>query len=763
MIDNKLYDPGVYITQRATGLYQTPVQQPNVGFAGLFNRGKFFIPTLIDKSKFQLLYGSGDQTFNTAYAVNKYLATQESATVLRVSHNESMVIQTGSNCSQMLQVKMGTSSVISIMANYNYAMSGSISGSNVTITPYIKSGSTFVAITGSNVTYSLIPSDANYIGKMIGYVPSTTNKMYVYSSVQSVITTGSSFTVSQSQPITFGSGNISFSNASTPYIVSQKMDGNIKQLFKVYHISDGKIGNKDVKITISNIVQPDDDYVTFSLLVRQFNDTDERPVILQRFDNLTLNPSDANYIEKRIGNTYFTFVNESSFTSLTSISQNQIKKNGEYPNLSNYIYVIASSDVKDGLISSDIKPFGFEGYLKPFASSYSMSGSYITSSLYNGSASEFDPRKCLGIDINSDIQLTYFDKVSTVVNDTAFNISDCTQNVRYKQGDVKFTVAFQGGFDGVDDRKPLNIKQNISKNNTYGFDFSTQSSSGTLAIKNALQLLSNKDQVNIQALIIPMLDIYTNKQICQNVIDFCQNRGDCMAYFNYAKKGTVISKTHSFDIPQTSYGACYYPYAKIKDQKLGKFIWLPPVCVIPQAIAKTNKNYSKWDAVAGEQQGVMSGIVQLEFTFDTILRALLQKNKVNPIASFNGSPSTIWGNLTLLKSKTPHPLDRVNARRAVCDIKKRATVIGRTVLFKYFTNSISESFKNELQKQIFYPNFVQGKIRQYEVITDSSVNTDQSIDNNELNAVVKLKLSKTIEFVKIGMDISNVNATFTQS
>ena len=69
---------------------------------------------------------------------------------------------------------------------------------------------------------------------------------------------------------------------------------------------------------------------TFTLLIRQGNDTTTNPKYLETWTNLSLDPTAPNYIEKTLGSTTFG-LGDSSATYITS--------SGNYPNRSNYVTV----------------------------------------------------------------------------------------------------------------------------------------------------------------------------------------------------------------------------------------------------------------------------------------------------------------------------------------------------------------------------------------------------------------------------------------
>ena len=79
------------------------------------------------------------------------------------------------------------------------------------------------------------------------------------------------------------------------------------------------------------IVSPDTSSGTFSLLVRQGNDTTTEPIVLETWTNLSLDPTQPNFISKVLGDSYQQY----------NASENYVEALGNYPNNSRYVYVSA--------------------------------------------------------------------------------------------------------------------------------------------------------------------------------------------------------------------------------------------------------------------------------------------------------------------------------------------------------------------------------------------------------------------------------------
>lgn len=149
-----------------------------------------------------------------------------------------------------------------------------------------------------------------------------------------------------------------YATAFSPFVVSQKYGGKNKDLFKIHALDDGAVANDLFKITIENIAASRNEnspYGTFDLLVRDFYDTDEDPIVLESFRALSLDPSSDRYIARLVGDqhVYYDFDQKKGAQKL--------RVEGSYPNVSKYIRVEVASDVERQKIDASALPVGFRG------------------------------------------------------------------------------------------------------------------------------------------------------------------------------------------------------------------------------------------------------------------------------------------------------------------------------------------------------------------------------------------------------------------
>jgi hypothetical protein len=171
---------------------------------------------------------------------------------------------------------------------------------------------------GTNFTFetSFSQSDSEYIAKVFGgsnFSKSRfTTPLFLEERYQSLLNYGwrkgyirglSSSLVSlesaQSEdPNSIGWYLEKYQSPSSPWVVSELRGNKTFNLFKFYTISDGNTANSEIKISIANISFNNG---TFDILVRDFFDVDSNPVVIEKFTNCSMDPSQNNFVAKKVG------------------------------------------------------------------------------------------------------------------------------------------------------------------------------------------------------------------------------------------------------------------------------------------------------------------------------------------------------------------------------------------------------------------------------------------------------------------------------
>ena len=753
--------------------------------------------------------GVGSSAIESGFIVENYLS--DKAILLTTLFPSKNVDTPDLSTSKIVSASISGSDLV---ANFKITLKGTQGGSHITAGTSIFSA-------------SLNPTNQNYLPKQLGYtsdnskngVISYTGKNcgYAYSNFRQLqsaaltatLAAGTSvngFTyptlcsssivtvVKQSSDMDF-SGSIAnaemYSYASTPMIQSGFVDAikTVKDLFKFHTINHGDQTNTDFKISIANLKTPDDidneeQYSRFSVLVRKFGDTDKNPVILEQYNNLTLDPDSPNYISRRIGDRFPQY----------NDTLGKVELLGNYPNISEYVRVEVDASVDAKSTSPKLAPKGFAAVINPIATSslslnvmfpsasYEATQSLGTDLTYNAkgflgwrfmekdkdnwnwirplpSTQESNSAGTFNVD-------NYFGHASSSLwsgslsaSITATGASGPTAN------QLKFSVPFQGGQDGV---APYVVKftgaesELASKytdgDNLYGFDMNTTNAAGYKGYKKAIDILSNQDEYDINMLALPGVIKQYHSLVANAGIDMCEDRGDAFFVMDLAsKEASVNEAVNQVSGLDSNYAAVYYPWVKVLDVAANKPVFVPPSVIVPGAIAASDRIGAEWFAPAGLNRGILGNVIEAKIRLNQAERDVLYDSKINPIATFPQTGVCIWGQKTLQERSTA--LDRINVRRLLIALKKFIASSSRFLVFEQNTIQTRDRFLNIVNPYLESVQQRQGLFA-FRVQMDEANNTPDIVDRNQLVGAIYLQPAKTAEFIVLDFNVLPTGATF---
>jgi hypothetical protein len=154
--------------------------------------------------------------------------------------------------------------------------------------------------------------------------------------------------------------------SETAYIIGQDLStttgsyvaANQQQLFQVVSLdSPGDWSNRNIKISIQDIKEStnlSNPYGSFTVMIRRISDSDNVVEVVEQYNDCDLNPLSLNYVARKIGNQYTTWV----------AAERRYRTIGDWPNVSKYIRVQMNSDVEAGAVDAQYLPFGMLGIVK---------------------------------------------------------------------------------------------------------------------------------------------------------------------------------------------------------------------------------------------------------------------------------------------------------------------------------------------------------------------------------------------------------------
>lgn len=612
-----------------------------------------------------------------------------------------------------------------------------------------------------------------------------------------------------------------FRCASTPWIVSEiKGDSKnleVKKLFRFHTISDGTNSNSLVKISIANI-KPDEG--RFDVLVRDFNDSDTNPVILESFKGLTMMPGDSKYIGLKIGTLDGAYESMSKFV-MVEIIDNEMTRNcvpcgflgypvRDYAAIANDNNLIAPTFAYNTTYS-DEKPkrhyFGLSdlrgvdvdmlyykgknaytdeythGYTNPFhldstlnqdvlgeGSMVTIDGDITTSGLtwetvspvYSG---EYDGSPIIGTE--EDMEGTLFENV----------------NLR------KFTVYPYGGFDGWDIYRKSRTNTDEFKANKYkgsivngeGLTFSKIQdyeafgldkdaiTSDYYAYLAGVNQFERPEQFVINLFATPGIDYVNNNALVNDVLDMIEEkRGDTLYVVTTPDKPFGASDARhemysSADAAENlddagidTYYAATY-YPWVKYFDKDNSIYVNLPATKDALRNMANVDNKKFPWYA--PAGIERGNVEcikMHFFAKLEDEDNVYNGRINPLKTFSEDGVKIWGNKTMYSGDTP--MNRVNVVRLMLYMRKLIAQAALKLIFDQNDATLRSDFEGIIKP-------ILSQIKTDRGITDYRLTTSQTpeqMDAHEISAVLYVKPTPTLEYIEINFVVTPQGVQFDE-
>ena len=562
----------------------------------------------------------------------------------------------------------------------------------------------------------------------------------------------------------------------TPTVVSEVRGGDVADLFDVITVSDGESANYEVKVSIINI---NIETGEFDLIVRDYNDTDENLVVLEKYSRCSMNPDLPGYVSKKVGTS-----------------------DGEYELRSRYIMLSMADNHP-----TDAYPAGFKGYTNntSFGSATLGSVMYKTEFYNAGDTIGYQADGTPLLSSGDKVRRTYFG-LSTPVGQVTYDrdlfkfkgttaagttkgfhlstnastltgttflttdydlegqtgVDNVLTNINYR----KFTFAACGGFDGWD------IYRNVR---TYGdgyiFGKSTYTSGNTnnggvfsivsgnsdyYAYTRGIDTFANPEAVDINIFATPGINFYDHSSLTSYAIDMIEeDRADSLYVIstpNYGSSDEVIDALDGVAI-DSNYSATYWPWIQVRDADNSTQLYLPPTGEVLRNIALTDNVSFPWFAVAGYSRGLVNSIkAYKKLTLDE--RDDLYKARINPIATFADTGTIIWGNKTLQVRESA--LDRINVRRLLLRARKLISAVAIRLLFEQNDDQVRNEFLRLVNPIL---DAIKRERGLYEFRVTVS-NDPEDIDANTLRGKIYIKPTRALEFIDVEFIITPTGASF---
>jgi hypothetical protein len=283
-------------------------------------------------------------------------------------------------------------------------------------------------------------------------------------------------------------------------------------------------------------------------------------------------------------------------------------------------------------------------------------------------------------------------------------------------------------------------------------------------------LFASAEDVDISLLMVGKSRGGTNgEQIANYLVDnIAETRKDCIVLASPDKADVVNNSAQdeaqdTVDFRNSCRSSSYlvidsgykYQYDKYNDL----FRWVPLNGDIAGLCVRTDSTRDPWFSPAGFNRGQIKNVVKLAYNPDKADRDLLYKNGVNPVATFPGQGTVLFGDKTALAK--PSAFDRINVRRLFIVLEKAIATAAKFSLFEFNDEFTRAQFVALVEP---FLRDVQGRrgIYDYRVVCDTSNNTGEVIDRNEFVGDIYVKPAKSINFIQLNFVAVRTGVAFDE-
>jgi phage tail sheath protein FI len=314
--------------------------------------------------------------------------------------------------------------------------------------------------------------------------------------------------------------------------------------------------------------------------------------------------------------------------------------------------------------------------------------------------------------------------------------------------------------------------------NGKGVDGYTSSSKAhDAAIKSGLQtayaLLTNTENIDIGLIAAGEVESVVANYIISSVAEV---RKDCVAFISaaYDNGSTLAIVTKSTDFQQlinyrtaasnaanvsSSYAVMDSGYKYMYDKYNDKYIYVPLNGDTAGLCARTDYTADPWFSPGGYNRGVIKNVVKLSYNPSQTERDTLYKNGINPVTTFPGQGTVLFGDKTM-QSK-PSAFDRINVRRLFIILEKSISTAAKFQLFEFNDGFTRAQFRNLVEP---FLRDVQGRrgIYDFKVVCDETNNTGEIIDTNQFVADIFIKPARSINFITLNFVAARTAVNFEE-
>jgi len=280
---------------------------------------------------------------------------------------------------------------------------------------------------------------------------------------------------------------------------------------------------------------------------------------------------------------------------------------------------------------------------------------------------------------------------------------------------------------------------------------------------NGYQLFADPDQIDCALLLGGPLTGNQAQQVC----DIAKARKDCVAFVSVPNKNSAESSStklancstlrnaignNNYAFIDSGYKYMYDPYNDV-------YRYVPLNGDIAGLCVRTDITNDPWYSPAGFNRGQIRNVIKLAFNPTQTERDTIYPNAVNPVVTFSGEGTILFGDRTA--QTRPSAFDRINVRRLFIVLEKAIATAAKYSLFE-FNDSFTRAQFRSLVEPFLRDVQARRGITDFKVVCDEKNNTPQVIDSNQFVADIYVKPNRSINFIQLNFVATKTGVSFEE-
>ena len=280
---------------------------------------------------------------------------------------------------------------------------------------------------------------------------------------------------------------------------------------------------------------------------------------------------------------------------------------------------------------------------------------------------------------------------------------------------------------------------------------------------NSFNIFSNDEIYDIS--LIPTGNVSTTVGLA--AVGVAEFRKDAIAFVSPQRDdvvGVVGAQASNIVTTRNSFGSSSYAvmdsgWKYQYDRYNDVYRWVPMNGDTAGLAVRTDFVADPWFSPAGFNRGQIKNVVKLAYSPSKTDRDTLYKAGINPVVTFPGNGTVLYGDKTMLTK--PSAFDRINVRRLFIVLEKAIATAAKYQLFEFNDQFTRAQFRNLVEP---FLRDVQGRrgVTDFKVVCDETNNTGEVIDRNEFVADIYIKPARAINFIQLNFIATRTGISFEE-